>query len=87
MEEASGFLDKSDKWMSTATARQNNLLQLLEYYCGPADQRNEITEGEFKEVQAEEIKQIAAPPVTPPEVVAHGITAQSHSEPVEQSKQ
>jgi hypothetical protein len=87
IEEASGVLDKSDKWMTTATARQNNLLQLLEYYCGPADQRNEITEGEFKEVQAEEVKQIAAPPAAPTEVVANDITAQSRSEPLEQSKQ
>jgi hypothetical protein len=87
IEEASGVLDKSDKWMTTATARQNNLLQLLEYYCGPADQRNEIADAEFKEVQAQEVKQITAPPVAPPEVVADDVTAQDHSEPVEQSTQ
>ena len=87
MEEASGFLDKSDKWMTTATARQNNLLQLLEYYCGPADQRSEVADAEFKEVQSQDVKQITAPPVAPPEVVTDDVTAQNRSEPVEQSTQ
>jgi hypothetical protein len=87
MEAASDFLDRVDKYLTTATARQNNLLQLLEYYCGPADQRSEVAEAEFKEVQPQEVKQIATPPVAPPEVVADDVTAQNHSEPVEQSKQ
>jgi hypothetical protein len=73
--------------VTTATARQNNLLQLLEHYCGQADQRSEVTEVEFKEIQQHEVKQIAAPPVALPEVVANDITAQNHSEPVEQSAQ
>ena len=87
IEQASDILGRQDKWLITATARQNNLLQQLEYYCGPADQRNEVAEAEFKEVQPQEVKQIAAPPVAPPEVVADDVTAQNHSEPVEQSKQ
>jgi len=87
MEAASDFFDRSDKYLTTATARQNNLLQLLECYCGPAEQRSEIADAEFKEVQAQEVKQITSPPVAPPEVVADDVTAQDHSEPVEQSKQ
>ena len=87
MEAASDFLDRSDKWMTTATARQNNLLQLLEYYCGPADQRNEVAEVEFKEVQPQEVQQIAAPAVAPPEVVADDVTAQNRSESIELAKE
>lgn len=87
MEAASDFLDRADKYLTAATARQNNLLQLLEFYCGPSEQRGEVADAEFKEVQAQEVKQITAPPVAPPEVVADDATAQDHSEPLEQSTQ
>jgi hypothetical protein len=87
VEEAAHILDRSDKWLTTAMVRQNNLLQLLEHYCGPADQRSKVAEAEFKEVQAEEIKEIAPPPLVPPEIVAHDVTTQNHNQPVELPKE
>ena len=87
IEQAAEFLDKSDKWMARLMARQSNLMQQLEYFCGPTVQRSEVDEAEFKEVQSQEFKQIPAPPMAPPEVLADDITAQNRSEPVEQPKE
>jgi hypothetical protein len=83
IEQAGDFLDKSDKWLITAMARQNNLLQLLEYHCGPADQRNEVPEVEFKEVQ--DVKQIAAPPIAPTEENAIASAEENAIAPTEEN--
>ena len=75
-----------DKWHNTATVRRNSVLKLLEYYRGPADDRNEVTDAEYKEVKQDEVKQIPAPPLAPAESGPHDVTATNHSEPVELSK-
>ena len=83
LEEAAKFLDVLDKWLNSATARRNSVLKLLEYYCGPTEDRNEVTDAEYKEVEQDTVKQIPAPPVAPAELIAHDVTTQNRSEPVE----
>jgi DNA repair exonuclease SbcCD ATPase subunit len=87
IDEAAKFLEVLDKWLNTATARRNSVLKLLEYYCGPTDDRNEVTEVEYKEVEQDGVKQIPAPPLAPAELVADDVTTQNRSEPVELSKE
>jgi hypothetical protein len=63
--------------------RRNSVLKLLEYYCGPTEDGNEVTDAEYKEVEQDTVKQIPAPPVAPAELIAHDVTTQNRSEPVE----
>jgi hypothetical protein len=71
LDEAAKFLEVLDKWLNTATARRNSVLKLLEYYCGPTNDRSEVTDAEYKEVEQDKVKQIAAPSLAPAELVAH----------------
>jgi hypothetical protein len=76
-------LDRLDKWLNTATVRRNNLLKLLEYYCPESDDKSSIPEAEYKKVEQNQTKQIAAPPLAATESVPNDITTQNSSEPVE----
>jgi len=87
LDEAAKFLEVLDKWLNTATARRNSVLKLLEYYCGPTDEGNEVTDVEYKEVEQNEVKEIPAPPLAPAESELHDVTTQNRSEPVELSKE
>jgi hypothetical protein len=74
------LLDRLDKWLNTATVRRNNLLKLVEYYCPTPDDDTSIPEAEFKKVDQNETKQIAAPPVAPTEGTANDVAMQNSSE-------
>jgi hypothetical protein len=87
LEEAAKFMDVLDKWLNTATARRNSVLKLLEYYCGSTDDRNEVTDGEYKEVEQDDVNKIPAPLLAPAESDPHRVTTANHSEPVELSKE
>lgn len=74
------LLDRIDKWRNTATVRRNNLLKLLEYYCPASEDNPSIPEAEHKEVEQNQKKQIAAPPLAPTETAPDHITVQNSSE-------
>jgi len=87
LEEAADFLDKLNRWLDTARVRRNSLLKILEYYCAPTDQEDENPAAEYDEIKQEAVKQIAAPPVVPPESVANDVATQNSNEPIELAKE
>jgi hypothetical protein len=80
------FFDSLDKWLCNATARRDSILKLLEYYSGPTNDA-EISEAEYKVVEQDQTKQIAGPPVVPPELIANDVATQNSSEQVELAKE
>ncbi len=81
------LLDRIDKWRNTATVRRNNLLKMIEYFFPAPNNNADIPEAEFKKVEPNETKQIAAPPLAPPEGTANDVAPQNSDEPVERAKE
>jgi hypothetical protein len=81
------LLDRIDKWRNTGTVRRNNLLKMIEYYFPVADDNASIPEAEFKKVDQNEPKQIAAPSIAPKEENANDLATQNSDEPVEREKE
>ena len=80
------FSESLDKWLNSATARRNNALKLLEYYCGRPDDSSEAIAIEYQEIEPDKPAQIASPSLAPEEG-ANDIAAENHSEPVELAKE
>jgi hypothetical protein len=80
-------VDRLDKWRNTGSVRRNNLLKIIEYYGLIPDDSASIPEAEFKKVDHNEPKQIAAPPIAPTEENANDLATQNPNEPVERAKE
>jgi hypothetical protein len=81
------LLDRLDKWLNTGTVRRNNLLKLLEYYRPASDDNSSIPKAEYKKVEQNETKQIAAPPLAPTEGTVSDVTTQNSNQPSELAKE
>ena len=82
LEKAARFVEKLDKWLKNATARRNNLLKILEYYCRLIDRRTEIPAAHYNELKQDELKQITAAPFVPAASLSGHVTTEDHSETV-----
>jgi hypothetical protein len=82
LETAARFAEKLDKWLKNATARRNNLLKILEYYCRLIDRRTEIPAAHYNELKQDELKQITAPALGPAASVSGHVTTEDHPETV-----
>jgi hypothetical protein len=65
LESAAKYAEKLDKWLKNGTARRNNLLKILEYFCRSGEQEAEIPAVDYHEVVQDEVKQIGATPILP----------------------
>ena len=82
LEKAARFVEKLDKWLKNATARRNNLLKILEFYCRPIDRRTEIPAAHYSELKQHELKQITASPFGPAASISGHVTTEDHPETV-----
>ena len=82
LEKAARFVEKLDKWLKNATARRNNLLKILEFYCRPIDRRTEIPPAHYSELKQDELKQITASPFGPAASISGHVTTEDHPETV-----
>lgn len=73
LEQGADFLDALDRWRNAATARRNNVLKLLEYYCGSPNDDGEATAIEYREVQSPELERKPSPPLAPEKVVTDDV--------------
>jgi hypothetical protein len=74
--------EKRDKSLKDATARRNNLLKILEYYCRPIDRETEIPAADYNALKQDEVKQITASPLVPAALVSGDLTTKDHLETV-----
>jgi hypothetical protein len=81
------LLDRLDKWRNTGSVRRNNLLKIIEYYGLVSDDNASIPEAEFKKVDQNEPKQLAAPSIAPTEENANDLAMQNSNEPGEREKE
>jgi hypothetical protein len=81
------LLDRLDKWRNTGTVRRDNLLKMIEYYLPARDDNASIPEAEFKKVDQNEPKQLAAPSIAPTEENANDLATQNSNEPGEREKE
>jgi hypothetical protein len=82
LEKAARFAEKLDKWLKNATARRNNLLKILEFYCRPIDRGTEIPAARYNELKQDELKQITAPALGPAASISGHVTTEDHPETV-----
>jgi hypothetical protein len=82
LEKAARFVEKLDKWLKNATARRNNLLKILEYYCRSIDRRIEIPAAHYHELKQDELKQITASPFVPAPSLSGHVTTEDQPETV-----
>jgi hypothetical protein len=76
------YVEKIDKWLKNATARRNNLLKILEFYCRLIDRRTEIPAAHYNELKQNELKQVTAPALGRAASVSGHVTTGHHLETV-----
>jgi hypothetical protein len=87
LEHGAAFMDQLDKWLNSATARRNNLLDLLEYHCGRPKVRSQLIETDYEEIEGDKVEHENSPTLPPPEVIANEVAAQNPSEPIQLAKE
>jgi hypothetical protein len=82
LENAARFVERLDKWLKNATARRNNLLKMLEYYCRSIDRETEIAPAHDNELKRAELQQITAPALGGAAPVSGHVTTEHRPETV-----
>jgi hypothetical protein len=74
------YVEKIDKWLKNAIERRNKLLAIIEYFRRRDDQEGDIPAVGDSAMPYDQVKQIAAPSVTP--IFVGDITTEHHPEAV-----